>query len=263
MYDLSGRTAIVTGSTSGIGLSIADFLAKCSANVVINGLGDESKINSLIEELKLKNPNSKVIYSPARVDVYDEFAQMVKAAEDEFGTVDILVNNAGIQFVAEIENFPIDRWQEVINLNLSAAFYGIKCVIAGMKKRNWGRIINISSAHGLVSSAKKSAYVSAKHGIIGLTKTAALEAANYNITVNAICPGWVDTPLVRKQIESNAETQGISISTAEEDLIRAKHPNGRFVNPADIAAMVAFLSGEYSASITGAAISIDGGWTAQ
>jgi 3-hydroxybutyrate dehydrogenase len=259
---IAGKTAIVTGSTSGIGLGIATALAAQKANVVLNGFGDPGAIEKLRKDLAARH-GVKVVYSGADMSKADQIADLVASAERELGSADILVSNAGVQHVAPIENFPDDRWNAIIAINLSAAFHAIKHVVPGMKQRGWGRIINIASAHGLVASAEKGAYVAAKHGLVGLTKVVAIETANSGITCNAICPGWVLTPLVEQQIEAKAAEAGIPIAQAKQDLVREKQPMLRYTSPEQIGALAAFLCGDDAATITGTTLSIDGGWTAQ
>lgn len=259
---IAGKTAIVTGSTSGIGLGIATALAARKANVVLNGFGDPGAIEKLRKDLAARH-GVKVVYSGADMSKADQIADLVASAERELGSADILVSNAGVQHVAPIENFPDDRWNAIIAINLSAAFHAIKHVVPGMKRRGWGRIINIASAHGLVASAEKGAYVAAKHGLVGLTKVVAIETANSGITCNAICPGWVLTPLVEQQIEAKAAEAGIPIAQAKQDLVREKQPMLRYTSPEQIGALAAFLCGDDAATITGTTLSIDGGWTAQ
>jgi 3-hydroxybutyrate dehydrogenase len=259
---LQGKNAIVTGSTSGIGLGIAQTLAAAGANIMLNGFGDPAQI-----EIERKAFAAKygvtVGYSGADMSKPAEIQQMVADTTKLLGSVDILVNNAGIQFVANIEDFPDDKWSQIIAINLSAAFFACKAALPGMKARKWGRVINIASAHGLVASAGKSAYVAAKHGIVGLTKVTALETANDGITANAICPGWVLTPLVQKQIEDNAKKQGITVDAAKENLLKEKQPMLKFSTPEDLGALAVFLCGDSAATITGIALPMDGGWTAQ
>jgi 3-hydroxybutyrate dehydrogenase len=258
---LKTKNAIITGSTSGIGLAIAKRLASEGVNVQINGFGEAAAIEQ--ERLNLeKTYGVKAIYSPANMQKPAEIAQMVRDAESTFGSVDILVNNAGIQHVAPIEDFPADKWEAILSINLSADFYAMQAAIPGMKSQGFGRIINIASAHGLVASAQKCAYVAAKHGLVGLTKAVALEVAEYDITVNAICPGWVDTPLVRAQIDARAKTNGTSIEQETKALIGEKQPNKRFTSPEQVADLLVFLAQPMSSSITGTTHSIDGGWTA-
>lgn len=259
---LQGKTALVTGSTSGIGLATARALAADGANIVINGFGDKAAIETERAGLE-KDFGIKAIYSPADMSKPAEIAEMIATAEKTFGTLDVLVNNAGIQHVANIEDFPVEKWDAVIAINLSSAFHGIRAAMPGMKKRKWGRIINIASAHGLVASAQKVAYVAAKHGIVGMTKVVALEAANDGITCNAICPGWVLTPLVQKQIDDRAKASGKSVREEEIALLSEKQPMHQFSKPESIGALAVFLSSDAAATITGSAYSIDGGWVAQ
>jgi 3-hydroxybutyrate dehydrogenase len=259
---LKGKTALVTGSTSGIGLATARALAADGANIVINGFGDKAAIETERAGLE-KEFGIKAIYSPADVTKPTEIAEMIATAEKTFGSLDVLVNNAGIQYVANIEDFPPEKWDAVIATNLSSAFHGIRSAIPGMKKRKWGRIINIASAHGLVASAQKVAYVAAKHGIVGITKVVAIEAANDGITCNAICPGWVLTPLVQKQIDARAQASGQSTREAEIALLSEKQPMHQFSKPESIGALTVFLCSDAAATITGSAYSIDGGWVAQ
>jgi 3-hydroxybutyrate dehydrogenase len=259
---LNGKTAIVTGSTSGIGLGIATALAAQKANIMLNGFGDAAAIEATRKDLA-QQYGVKTDYSPADMSKPADIRALIGETEKHLGTVDILVNNAGIQHVALIEAFPDDRWDAIIAINLSAAFHAIKAAVPGMKKRGWGRIINIASAHGLVASPEKAGYVAAKHGLVGLTKVVAIENANNGITCNAICPGWVLTPLVQKQIEAKAKEGGIAVSTAEENLLSEKQPMLKFTSPEQIGALVVFLCGDAAATITGVPLSIDGGWTAQ
>jgi 3-hydroxybutyrate dehydrogenase len=259
---LKGKSVIVTGSTSGIGLAIARAFAKEGCNLTLNGFGDKSAIEKERAGIE-KEFGVKAIYSGADVTKPDQIAEMVKVTETTFGAVDVLVNNAGIQFVAKIEDFPIDKWDAVIATNLSAAFHATRVAIPGMKRRKWGRIINIASAHGLVASAEKVAYVAAKHGIVGLTKVVAVEAANDGITCNAICPGWVLTPLVQQQIEARAKAAGKSVDQAKDELVAEKQPMLKYTTPENIGALAVFLAGDAADTITGSSYSIDGGWTAQ
>jgi len=255
---LKGKTAIVTGSTSGIGLGIAEALAKEGVNIVFNGFGDTAEIEKLVADTGTKF-GVKTTYSPADMSKPDEIAQMVADA----GAVDILVNNAGIQYTADITEFPTEKWDSIISINLSATFHAMKAVIPGMRTRGWGRIINIASAHGLVASANKAAYVAAKHGIIGLGKVAALENAQKGITVNAICPGWVLTPLVQKQIDDNAAKKGISAEQAKAELLAAKEPTMQFSTPEQLGGLAVFLCSDAASNMTGASLSHDGGWTVE
>jgi 3-hydroxybutyrate dehydrogenase len=259
---LKAKSAVVTGSTSGIGLAIAQAFAKEGANIVINGFGDKAAIEKERAGLE-KDFGVKAIYSGADMTKPTEIAEMIKTAEQTFGSVDVLVNNAGIQFVAKVEDFPIEKWDAVIATNLSAAFHTTRLALPGMKKRKWGRIINIASAHGLVASGEKAAYVAAKHGIVGLTKVVAIEAANDGVTCNAICPGWVLTPLVQQQIEARAKQEGKTVEQAKNELVAEKQPMLQFSTPESIGALAVFLAGDSAATITGSAYSIDGGWTAQ
>jgi 3-hydroxybutyrate dehydrogenase len=259
---LKGKTALVTGSTSGIGLAIARALAKDGANLIINGFGDKAAIEAERAALE-KQFGVKTRYSPADMSKPAEIAAMVAETEKEFGSLDVLVNNAGIQHVANIEDFPIDRWDAIIAINLSSSFHTIRAAIPGMKKRKWGRIINIASAHGLVASGQKVAYVAAKHGLVGLTKTVAIEAANDGVTCNAICPGWVLTPLVQKQVDTRAQQTGQSNEQAKVALVSEKQPMHEFSKPENIGALAVFLASDAAATITGSSYSIDGGWTAQ
>jgi 3-hydroxybutyrate dehydrogenase len=259
---LQGKSAVVTGSTSGIGRAIATLYAAQGANVMLNGFGDAAAIEGLRAGLE-KDHRVKARYHGADMSKPAEIRALVQAAEKEFGAVDILVNNAGIQHVASIDQFPEDKWDAIIAINLSSAFHATKAVLPGMKARRSGRIINIASAHGLVASPNKSAYVSAKHGIVGFTKAAALETAEEGIRVNAICPGFVHTPLVQKQIEDRAREAGISEERAAKDIILVPQPTKEFVTVEQIAAMALYLAGECAAQINGAMFSIDGGWTAR
>jgi 3-hydroxybutyrate dehydrogenase len=256
------KNAIVTGSTSGIGLAIATALAGNGCNVILNGWGDKAQIDREIAAFKRRFPVT-VEYSPADMGKADDIAGMVAQAEKALGSVDILVNNAGIQFTAPIEEFPIEKWNAIIAVNLSASFHSIRAALPGMKKRNYGRIVNIASVHGLVASAHKSAYVAAKHGLVGLTKVVALETAEHNITCNAICPGWVHTPLVQTQIEARAKKERVDENKAREELVGEKQPSKRFVQPESIGDLVLFLCSDAGSSFTGAPINIDGGWLAQ
>ena len=259
---LKGKTALVTGSTSGIGLAIARALAADGADIVINGFGDKAAIEQERSALE-RDFGVKAIYSGADMSKPSEIAGMVGLAEKEFGHLDVLVNNAGIQHVANIEDFPVDKWDAVIAINLSSSFHSIRAAVPGMKKRKWGRIINIASAHGLVASGQKAAYVAAKHGLVGLTKVVAIETANDGITCNAICPGWVLTPLVQQQVDARAKEQGISNEQAKIALVSEKQPMHEFTKPENIGALAVFLASNAAESITGSAYSIDGGWVAQ
>ena len=259
---LKGKTALVTGSTSGIGLATARALAADGANIVLNGFGEAAAIEK--ERAGLEQEfGIKARYSPADMSKPAEIAEMIRATEKEFGALDVLVNNAGIQHVANIEDFPVEKWDAVIAINLSSSFHTIRAAVPGMKARQWGRIVNIASAHGLVASAQKVAYVSAKHGLVGMTKVVALETANSGITCNAICPGWVLTALVQAQIDARAKASGKPIREEEIALLSEKQPMHQFTRPESIGALAVFLCGNAAASITGAAYSIDGGWVAQ
>jgi 3-hydroxybutyrate dehydrogenase len=259
---LRGRSAIVTGSTSGIGLGIAKALAGQGVNVMLNGFGDPTEIKNLRMRLELEH-NIKVVHSGADMQSPAQIHTMVAEAEQLFGGVDILVNNAGVQHVAPVDEFPTEKWDAIIAINLSSAFHAIRCALPGMKQRGWGRIVNIASAHGLVASPFKSAYIAAKHGLVGLTKTVALETAQLGITCNAICPGYVLTPLVERQIDDQAKAHNIPREEVIERVILERQPSKDFVKIDEVAALALFLCGPGGASITGAALSIDGGWVAQ
>ncbi len=259
---LKGKTAIVTGSTSGIGLGIAEALAAEGVNILFNGFGDKAEIDALVAATATKF-KVKTGYSAADMSKAAEVAAMVSDAEKTFGSVDILVNNAGIQFTAKIEDFPTEKWDAILAINLSSAFHAMKAAIPGMKARNWGRIINVASAHGLVASATKSAYVAAKHGLVGLTKVAALEMGDKLITANAICPGWVLTPLVEKQIKDRAAKEGKSEDAVKAEMLGEKQSTNRFSTPEQIGALTVFLCSDAAVNITGTTHSIDGGWTAE
>jgi 3-hydroxybutyrate dehydrogenase len=258
---LKGRTALVTGSTSGIGLGIAAALAKGGANLILNGFGDKAEIEALRARLA-DTYRVTVRYDGADMSKADAIEGMLKSAIAEFGSVDVLVNNAGIQHVAPIDEFPVPKWDAILAINLSAAFHTTRLALPGMKNKGWGRIVNIASAHALVASPYKSAYVAAKHGIAGLTKTAALEVAEQGITVNAVCPGYVLTPLVEKQIPDTAKARGITEEQVKRDVLLAAQPTKKFVTVEEVAALTLFLASDGAASITGAVIPIDGGWTA-
>ena len=259
---LKGKSALVTGSTSGIGLATARALAKAGANVMLNGFGDVSAIEKLRAGIE-QEFSVKARFNGADMTKPAEIAALVKAAEQEFGALDILVNNAGIQHVANIEDFPVEKWDAVIAINLSSSFHTIRAALPGMKARKWGRIVNIASAHGLVASPQKVAYVAAKHGVVGLTKTVATEVANDGITCNAICPGWVLTPLVRVQIEARAKASGKSFEEETIPFLSEKQPMHQFTTPEGIGALTVFLCSDDARTITGSTQSIDGGWTAR
>ena len=258
---LKGKTALVTGSTSGIGLAVARALAAEGANVTINGFGDKAAIEMERSGIE-KEYAVKALYSPADMTKPAEIAEMVRATAQTFGSLDVLVNNAGIQHVAPIEEFPVEKWDQIIAINLSSAFHTIRAALPGMKARKWGRIINTASAHSLVASPFKVAYVSAKHGLAGLTKTVALEVATFGITVNAIGPGYVWTPLVEKQIPDTMKARGLTEEQVKRDVLLAAQPTKEFVAVGEIAALAVYLCSDAAKSITGANISIDGGWTA-
>lgn len=259
---LKGKVALVTGSTSGIGHGIARALAAEGADILLNGFGEPGVIASVREEIAATF-GVRVAYSGADIARPAEVVAMVRQAIDELGSVDILVNNAGVQFVADIADFPDEQWDRVIAINLSGAFHAMKAAIPGMRARGWGRIINIASAHGLVASAQKAAYVAAKHGLIGLTKVGALELANSGITVNAICPGWVLTPLVQKQLDDRVAREGRSLEDVTRSLLSEKQPMTKFTTPESLGALAVFLTSDAAATMTGAPISMDSGWVAQ
>ena len=258
---LAKRNAVVTGSTSGIGLAIARALAQDGANILINGFGDAASIEA--ERTKIEADfGVKCIYSAADLSKPAEIAAMVKQAEDTFGSVDVLVNNAGIQYVAPIEDFPIEKWDAIIAINLSSAFHAIRAAVPGMKARKWGRIVNTASAHSLVASPFKSAYVTAKHGLAGLNKTVALEVATFGITSNCISPGYVWTPLVEKQIPDTMKARNLTRDQVINDVLLTAQPTKEFVTVDQVAALAVFLCSDAASQITGANISMDGGWTA-
>jgi 3-hydroxybutyrate dehydrogenase len=258
---LKGKVALITGSTSGIGLAIARTYAGNGADVVINGFGDRDGIEKERAGIE-KDFGVKALYSGADMSKPGEIAGMIAEAESKLGRLDILVNNAGIQFVSPVEDFPPEKWDQIIAINLSAAFHAMRAAVPGMKKRKWGRIINTASAHALVASPFKSAYVSAKHGIAGLTKTVALETAQHGITVNAICPGYVWTPLVEKQIPDTMAARGLSREQVIKDVLLAAQPTREFVTVEEVAGLALYLTSDLARSITGSILSIDGGWTA-
>jgi 3-hydroxybutyrate dehydrogenase len=259
---LKGRIAIVTGSTSGIGLGIARALAAQGCDIVMNGFGDPAEIETLRAGMA-KEYGVEVIFDGADLSKTAECEALVTNAEKHFGAVDILVNNAGIQHVARVEDFRPERWDAVVAINQSSAFHATRAALPGMKKRGFGRIINVASVHGLVASTGKAAYVAAKHAVVGLTKVAALENAQTGITCNAICPGWVLTPLVQKQVDARAAAEGVSVAEAERRLLCEKQPSGRFTTVEQLGAVAVFLSGPGADNITGISIPVDGGWTAQ
>lgn len=258
----NGKVAVVTGSTSGIGQGIAHALACQGYNVMLNGFGDAAQIEHERVELS-REFGVEAMYNPADLSTTGGCEALISDALQRLGSVDVLVNNAGIQHVARVEEFPAERWDAIIAVNLSAAFHTTRMALPGMRERKWGRIINIASVHGLVASTGKAAYVAAKHGIIGLTKVVALESAGSGITCNAISPGWVLTPLVQKQIEARAQSKNISIEKAKHDLLQEKQPSGRFTTVEQLGALAVFLCSDSAANITGASLPVDGGWTAQ
>lgn len=259
---LKSKTAVVTGSTSGIGLAIARALAAEGANVLINGFGKPEDIEK--ERANIENEfGVKAVHSPADMTKPAEIAGMIAFAESTFGAVDVLVNNAGIQFVSPVEDFPVDKWDQILAINLSSAFHCIRAAVPGMKQRGWGRIISTASAHSLVASPFKSAYVAAKHGIAGLTKTVALELATHGVTVNCISPGYVWTPLVENQIPDTMKARGMTREQVINEVLLASQPTKQFVTPEEVAAIVVFLCGDAAKQITGANLSVDGGWTAE
>ncbi len=260
--NLQGRVALVTGSTSGIGLGVLEALAAAGADVVMNGFGDRAAIAAKVGEIE-QTHGVRVIYSDADMRDPEAIRALVARTEDELGRLDILVNNAGIQHVAPVEDFPDDKWDAILAINLSSAFHAIKAALPGMRRRGFGRIVNIASAHGLVASPFKSAYVAAKHGLVGLTKVVALETAEENVTCNAICPAYVRTPLVDNQIADQAKAHGLSEEAVIRDVILAAQPTKRFVEIHEIAALVLLLARADMRSVTGAALPIDGAWTAR
>ncbi len=255
---LQGKTALVTGSTSGIGLGMAIALAQQGAKVMLNGFGD---VEAALAQVRAVG--GTVAYHGADMSKPAEIEDMLRQCEAQLGGPDILVNNAGIQHVAPVQDFPVERWDAVIAINLSSAFHTTRCALPGMKARGWGRILNVASVHGLVASANKSAYVAAKHGIVGLTKATALENAQTGVTINAICPGWVLTPLVQKQIDAKAAAGGISVEEAQRQLLAEKEPSLRFTTPEQLAALAVFLCSPAGDNVLGVAWNMDGGWAAQ
>lgn len=258
---LSGKAAIVTGSTSGIGHGIAKKLAAAGANIMLNGFADQATVDAAKAEIAAFGV--KVEYHGADVTKPDQIEAMVKATVAAFGSIDVFVSNAGIQHVSSIEDFPLDKWDAVIGTNLSSVFYGAKYALPHMRAKKWGRIINIASVHGLVASDQKSAYVAAKHGVVGLTKVTALETAGSGITANAICPGWVLTPLVQKQIDAIAAKDGIDNAAATKKLLEPKQPSMQFATPEEIGDMAVYLCSDGARQVTGASFTIDGGWSAR
>ena len=258
---LKGKSVVVTGSTSGIGLGIARSFAAEGANIMLNGLGDAAEIEELRAGIEA-DFKVKAVYSPADMTRPAEIADMIGHARRELGSVDVLINNAGIQYVAPVDEFPPEKWDQIIAVNLTAAFHTVRAAVPMMKANRWGRIINIASAHGLIASPFKSAYIAAKHGIVGLTKTVALETAEQGITCNAICPGWVITPLVDKQIDAQAAAHKMPRDDVIRKVILERQPTKEFVKIEEVAALAIFLAGDAAASITGTSMSIDGGWVA-
>ncbi len=255
---IQGKIALVTGSTSGIGLGVAQALAREGAHLMLNGFGD---VQGALERVRALG--ARASHHGADMSQPAEIEDMMRAAEREFGGVDILVNNAGIQHVAAVEDFPVEKWDAILAINLSSAFHTMRLALPAMRQKNWGRIVNIASTHGLVASAQKSAYVAAKHGLVGLTKAAALETATTGVTVNAICPGWVLTPLVQKQIDDRARAQGIPVEQAAADLLGDKQPSLQFTTPEQLGALAVFLCSDAAINVRGAAWNMDGGWVAQ
>jgi 3-hydroxybutyrate dehydrogenase len=255
---LTGKTALVTGSTSGIGLGIAKSLAMHGANIVLNGFGDVDAAKRVFRDI-----DAEVGYHPADMSKPEQIADMMAYAERTVGRVDILVNNAGIQHVAPVEDFPAEKWDSIIAINLTSAFHTTRLALPAMKKSGWGRIINIASTHGLVASAQKSAYVASKHGIVGFTKSIALETATTGVTVNAICPGWVLTPLVQKQVDARAAADGVNDAEAKRRLLAEKQPSLQFTTPEQLGELAVFLCTPAADNIRGAAFNVDGGWAAQ
>ena len=255
---LKGKTALVTGSTSGIGLGIALSLARQGTNIVLNGFGDVDAARAEVARLGVK-----VGYHGADMSRPAEIDALMAHARDEFGGVDILVNNAGIQHVANVEDFPVEKWDAIIAINLTSAFHTTRLALPGMKAKNWGRVINVASTHGLVASAQKSAYVASKHGIVGFTKAVALETATTGVTVNAICPGWVLTPLVQKQVDARALNEGVPVDEAKRRLLAEKQPSLQFTTPEQLGELAVFLCTDAAANVRGVAWNMDGGWAAQ
>lgn len=258
----AGKSAVITGSTSGIGLAIARAFAGGGMNVMLNGFGETDEIEAIRTGIE-QECGVKALHSKADMTRPDEIAQMVEDATRAFGQVDVMVNNAGIQHVEAIETFPPEKWDAIIAINLSAVFHGTRAVLGGMKQRNWGRIINMASVHGLVASPYKTAYNAAKHGVVGLTKTVALEAAEFGVTVNAICPGYVLTPLVERQIPEVAQLRGMTEDEVVRNVMLAVQPTRKFATVEQVSALAVFLCSDAAASITGASLPVDGGWTAQ
>ena len=259
---LKGKVALVTGSTSGIGQGIAEALAAEGASIMLNGFGDAAKIEALRASFEQRF-GVRALYNGADISKGDQLRAMVAETQKTLGSLDILVNNAGIQFTAAVEDFPDEKWDQIIAINMSGVFHGMKAAIPGMKAKGWGRIINIASAHGLVASPFKVAYVTAKHGVLGMTKVAAIELANSGVTVNAICPGWVLTPLVQKQLEDRAKEEGTTVEKEIHAFLTEKQPMAQFSTPEEIGGLAVFLCSDAAKTMTGVPLSIDGGWTAQ
>jgi 3-hydroxybutyrate dehydrogenase len=262
VMSLKGKVALVTGSTSGIGLGVAEALAADGASIMLNGFGDAAKIEALRAAIE-RRFGVKALYNGADISKGEQIASMVAQTQKLLGSLDILVNNAGIQFTAPVEEFPDEKWDQIIAINMSGVFHGMKAAIPGMKAKGWGRIINVASAHGLVASPFKVAYVAAKHGVLGMTKVAAIELANTGVTVNAICPGWVLTPLVQKQLEDRSRERGTSVEQETHAFVTEKQPMAQFSTPEQIGALAVFLCSDAARTMTGVPLSIDGGWTAQ
>ncbi|QAU32697.1 3-hydroxybutyrate dehydrogenase [Janthinobacterium sp. 17J80-10] len=259
---LRGKTALVTGSTSGIGMGIAQALAAQGANILLNGLGDDIQIARLRQSIADEN-EVDVAYHPADMSKMRDIEDMIRYADSDLGSIDILVNNAGIQHVAPLTQFPVAQWDNIIAINLTACFHTTRLVLPSMLSRNWGRIVNISSVHGLVASPNKSAYIAAKHGLLGLSKAVALETATTGVTCNAICPGWVLTPLVQKQVDARAALEGLSDADMKQRMLIEKQPSGEFVTPEQLGGAVVFLCSDAAAQVRGVSLPIDGGCVAQ
>jgi 3-hydroxybutyrate dehydrogenase len=260
--NLKGKVALITGSTSGIGLGIAEALAAAGADIMLNGFGDAGAIEALRQSIEQRF-GVKAAYHGADISKGPQIAAMVAETHKSLGSLDILVNNAGIQFTAPVEDFPDEKWDQIIAINMSGVFHGMKAAIPGMKAKGWGRIVNIASAHGLVASPFKVAYVAAKHGVLGMTKVAAIELANTGVTVNAICPGWVLTPLVQAQLEAKAQERHVTVEEEVHAFVTEKQPMAKFSTPEDLGALAVFLCSDAAKTITGVPLSMDGGWTAQ
>lgn len=257
---LAGRSALVTGSTSGIGLGIAKALAEAGANIVLNGFGDAEAAKRQVADAAR---GGRVLYHGADLSKASQIEDLMRYAHEELGGIDVLVNNAGIQHVAPVDEFPVEKWDAVIAINLTSAFHTTRLALPAMRAKNWGRIVNLASVHGLVASANKSAYVAAKHGLVGLTKVTALETAKTGVTCNAICPGWVLTPLVEAQVEARAKSEGVDREQAKDALVSEKQPSGEFVTPEQLAGLVLFLCSDAGSQVRGVAWNVDGGWVAQ